>query len=296
MWDSLAEADKAGEFVPRYVTRGAASPVHLPHVPREEGARGDRRPRALRRVLSGRYWVRTTPGADRHMHPGLPTVTHDCPPRTSAPPLTWGNVVPWGDTRGSVDGTGMERQPTRSVPSRGRNGTWMERAHDDQEGQPRAWQDDQGTRGFGAIEKLPSGRFPRLLPGAGQDPTQRTQHLRCQGGRGGVAEPGATPHRLGCLGDPRRTPALEASKNVTFAAYAETFLAERPLKPTTHMHYRALVRNQLNSHVWRRRPCEPSRPTRCRAWHNEMGTRPRPCEPTPTACCGPSWDRPSTTA
>jgi integrase len=62
-----------------------------------------------------------------------------------------------------------------------------------------------------------------------------------------------------------------ADSAMTFARYAATWLADRPLKPRTRLHYRALLDQRLLPRFGALRPAQIT-PDMVRAWHADMGT------------------------
>ena len=103
-----------------------------------------------------------------------------------------------------------------------------------------------GHRGFGAIKKLPSGRYHASYLGP-----DRTRHNGPSTFTAKVDAEGwlAQEQRRIATGEwmnPTERQAVKDSQNETFGAYAQMFLAERTLKPRTLQHYRSLVKNQLD--------------------------------------------------
>jgi integrase len=62
-----------------------------------------------------------------------------------------------------------------------------------------------------------------------------------------------------------------ADGSVTFAAYAATWMADRPLKPRTRYHYQRLLDQRLLPRFGLMRPSQIT-PDVVRTWHAEMGT------------------------
>lgn len=126
-------------------------------------------------------------------------------------------------------------------------------------------------RGFGAIKKLPSGRYHASYVGPDghryNGPT--TYQAKVD------AEAWLAQEQKAIAADDWSTPevrkALRAAQNITFGTYAETFLAERTLKPRTREHYRSLLKNQLNP-TFEHRPLRAITPNTVRAWHTALGT------------------------
>jgi integrase len=130
----------------------------------------------------------------------------------------------------------------------------------------------QNHRGFGAIKKLPSGRYHASYVGPDQTrhngPTTFTAKVDAEAWL-------AQEQRLIATGEwepPTDRKALQAARNVTFGGYAETFLAERTLKPRTRQHYRSLVRNQLDP-TFGTTPLRAITPHTIRGWHTALGTQ-----------------------
>lgn len=132
-----------------------------------------------------------------------------------------------------------------------------------------------GHRGFGAIKKLPSGRHHASYPGPDgrrhNGPTTFKAKMDAEVWL--VKE-----QRLIASGEwvsPKDRRAAEVAKQVTFAAYTATFMAERSLKPRTRAHYKALLRNQLLP-TFGGLAVASITPYTVRAWHAEMGARRTP--------------------
>lgn len=127
-------------------------------------------------------------------------------------------------------------------------------------------------RGFGAIKRLTSGRYHASYVGPDK---QRHNAPHTFVAKMDAEAWLAQVQRVISSGEwhsPAEQKAAEAAKGITLGAYAETFLAERTLKPRTHDHYRALLRNQLKP-AFGDVPIRHITPYAVRAWHTELGTK-----------------------
>jgi integrase len=129
-------------------------------------------------------------------------------------------------------------------------------------------------RGFGAIKKLKSGRYHASYPdphGHGTRHNAPSTFVAKMDAEAWLAQEQRTI-ASGEWVSPRARRATQAAKGVTFGAYAETFLAERTLKPRTRDHYKSLLKNQLNP-TFSDTPVPAITPYTVRAWHTAMGTK-----------------------
>lgn len=127
-------------------------------------------------------------------------------------------------------------------------------------------------RGFGAIKKLPSGRYHASYLGP-----DKTRHNGPSTFKAKVDAEAwlAQEQQLVASGawvTPTGRRALEEAKNLTFGTYAATFLEERTLKPRTRAHYMSLVKNQLDP-TFQHVPLRAITPHTIRAWHTAMGDK-----------------------
>lgn len=127
-------------------------------------------------------------------------------------------------------------------------------------------------RGFGAIKRLPNGRYHASYAG----PDGRRHNAPGTYDAKIDAEAWLTQEqRAVAAGEwiaPSERRAARDAQNVTFAAYAESFLADRSLKPRTRAHYTALLKNQLNPELGNV-PVHTITPYTVRAWHTRTGAR-----------------------
>lgn len=122
---------------------------------------------------------------------------------------------------------------------------------------------------FGAVETLPSGRHRARYRGPdGRRYTAPTLFLTKQDARGWLALRQAEIIRQAW--EPPEANEAKASP-ITFAEYAETWLAHRDLKDRTRQHYRKLLDRHLIP-AYGTLPLTSITPDDVRAWHSKMGT------------------------
>lgn len=117
-------------------------------------------------------------------------------------------------------------------------------------------------RSFGEINKLPSGRFRARYtgPDGQRHSAPRTFETK------GDADAWLTLRRAEVL---REEWAPSEKVRATFGDYAETWLADRQLKPTTRSHYRSLLDNQILP-TFRGAPLKAITPAMVRRWHASL--------------------------
>ena len=128
-------------------------------------------------------------------------------------------------------------------------------------------------RGFGTIRRLPSKRYQAFY--TGPDTAKHNGPSTFQTTMDAEAWLAAERHLIqaGTWNPPAtrtlKTSAAEARK---FATYAQAWLADRTLKPTTRQHYSSLLEKQINptfGHV----PLGDITPTSVRVWHAALGDK-----------------------
>lgn len=131
---------------------------------------------------------------------------------------------------------------------------------------PRSGGNTRGKRaGFGSLRRLPSGRIQARYTG----PDGITHTAPTTFSLKGDADAWLSIQRAAItLG--KWKPTLQESPT-TFAAYAETWLRDRDLKPRTRAHYRQLLDRQLLPHFGTLRPVNIT-PDAVRDWHARIGT------------------------
>lgn len=124
-------------------------------------------------------------------------------------------------------------------------------------------------RGFGYIRKLPSGRFQASYIGADLIRYSAPSTFKDKG----TAELWLGRERELIAEGKWTSPTVRSreSKIVrpdTFGAFAQVWLQDRPLKPRTRSHYKALLKNQLEP--WNDTLITDIRPEMVRAWYSSL--------------------------
>lgn len=129
-----------------------------------------------------------------------------------------------------------------------------------------------GKRSFGSVRKLPSGKYQSRFRG----PDGRRHGAtfdRKAAAEAWLRKQAVSIDEARAAGDDWQAPAARASGErapMTLARYAETWLADRDLKPRTRAHYRRLLDGQILPALGDLQPRHIT-PDRVRAWHASLG-------------------------
>ena len=122
--------------------------------------------------------------------------------------------------------------------------------------------------GFGSVERLASGRYRARYPGPdGRRYTAPTTFVTKSEARGWLSLQHAEITRK-AWAPPESAPTAV----VTFAGYAEQWLAQRDLKPSTREHYRKLLDQHLLP-AFGPTALAAITPESVRSWHAGIGTQ-----------------------
>jgi integrase len=128
----------------------------------------------------------------------------------------------------------------------------------------------RGHRSFGHLRKLPSGRWQAsyIGPDLGRHNAPSTFHARIDG-EAWLVEERRWVEQGAWVAPAERAALAEASRPVTFSEYAETWLADRELKPRTRAHYRRALEAHLLP-TFGDRTLVRITPASVRSWHAAM--------------------------